>query len=403
MTNYTVGQTIRGSEVHLLPPGTVLNEGYYRTVVLDNGHLHRNGNGQHFSGFGYRGERFTIEKVGIVDHWEDNVDGFRQRIRTMCRGGATANSVPIEPVNRALDRLGAVRNPPLGVGMWVHLQDNEVNARVGSAAGAIVGVGDPNTPDAYLQVDARRWVNAETRSFPGPLRGTVAPLVRVLHLDNPETDAYARPVTEEDREQIAVLRGQAWQIGRRAKLDNSWCGQFENIVWTLGIGEGLGARVSADTLPPEPSSTVVVPEGARSLNAAEQNALPEGAIVAWAGGGGADWCWCVRDDTSPYDPRTTHLMGPNAGHFNRTMRLVWDGSGPMMIQIPSAEVFDAVPVGSMLAHESRVDNPAYQWVKEAPNRWRNAATDNTSSDRGFIATGGGVHTSWRLTRVGPAQ
>lgn len=364
-----VGARITPHNFHELPPGSVTQYSHSRYLVLSNGYAHCDEQDWRHPIYHLGQGTHSVVKVGDEPVPKMNPAAFLQRVATVCYGGAMEGGVSMDPVFQGLTRINAPRNPPLGVGMWVHASDTDLRSRL-HAAGAVFEIGDPNWWDTY-----GRWNTWDRHSKVDGGLGRMPKVLRVASLHSPETEEYLTPPTQEDEGRIAELRGQVWVIGERAKRDHNWCASFEATVSTLGVGAHSAQTITATT----PAATEMV---GRVADTDVIRRLPEGAILGYPASGNftSDWNWVMRHDDSGRGPTMTrNLMGPNSGHWAGSMMVLWDGTGPMNIPIPSTAVMDAAPIGTTVRDWS-----------EGHNGWR-SSTVFTKNPQGWQSGSSTIH------------
>lgn len=406
-----IRQELQLADIGKVVPGTILEDGYARKVtVLDNGFAVMQEGGASYPLWNLRGWRYThIPEDGVMPRY--TIDVFKQMARTVCHGFAVAHGVAIQPVLTALDRIGANdASPPLGVGMYVHYSDRDLRARVGRKRGVIYGHGNPNQWEAY----------GEFRDLDGsrPTMGGVAyysQSMRVMAMDDPDTDAWLREPTEQDDAEVARMRGVMWEIGVRAKRANSWCEAYETAMSVLGITSATPTAVTATQ--PEVADTIRE-EGLKPVDNlpvvrsdAEAERYPAGAIFEYNGlsrdltrspdysGANGSWCWQRRTSGNGMEG-SVNLFGPNGGRYGGDRRVLYGGVGEMSIPL-YRDLIPHLPIGTRVssggAHYVKVSN-----VVGDTNRWRSLIggqpTGMGTNDEGFFGRQRN-DTTWRITRL----
>lgn len=396
----------RSNFIHLTP-GTVITDGYddSKVLVLDNGYGYRIDR--------HRGALYPLYslagwQVVTVGDWEpakENVTTFLQHLRTVGIGSAIENSVRVGPVRAALHSIGAtIDTPPLGVGMFVHLADNDLMDRLRGMRDVVLGIGeDPNRWEGFCEVPLARIDNGQL-----PVVGGVknsARTMRVVSMANPETEVYLRPPTDEDREEIARLRGRIWQVGMEAKTNERWCTAFENAIGILGISEEAVTQVTAQAPAPTP---VAVEDNVPIIGSDEEETevYPVGAVFEYNGGQRtrpdtyrSDWNWTRR--VAGFRFNTRHYIGANGGHYGgRNRRVLWDGRGQMAIEF-TRSLMPHLPEGTRIASADSLNGTFYEKMGE---HWRLNGQVGAYGcvDRDFFAdrtTHPAVVSPWRIIHL----
>ena len=396
-----VGREVTHADIGSVPPGTEVSDHYSRTgIVLDNGYV-ATSDGASFPLYSLCGWRYT--RIGVEPDLDLNVDTFRQRAYTVCTGSARQHGVSLDPVFRALERIGASdARPPLGVGMHVHFNDNPLRERIDRKRGVILGHGNPNHWKGYGEWDSR----FSNRSLGGVHRSARSLTMQVLAMDDPETEVYLRPATDEDRAEIARLRGVMWEIGVRAKRANSWCAAYETSVALLGVGPSSVTQITAqqDELAAFEREAALHPRDNVRLirDWTEVDAFPAGAVFEYCGGSPSSddgarsplytetqWNWMRRIDGWRYSTR--NFIGPNGGHHGGLARVLWDGSSPMNIPI-YRDLMPHLPVGTVLGHG--VSRYTKEDTSDRP--WANGTA--RAGDVDFFG-GASTTTTWTITAL----
>jgi hypothetical protein len=374
MTAPTAGTRVTRENFIHIPPGSILAHGTTKLIVLGHGYAARVGTTGVYPLFSCT--HYSIEEVRDWGPEPENVTTFKQRARTVCIGSGNDSSVAIGPIIRALGQIGIPDTlPPLGVGMFFHVGDPDLRRALSHKRGVVYGYGDPNHWEGYAEVDL-----GTERAIKGGLQG-MPRTVRVLTMDNPDTDQYLIPPTEEDAAEIARLRGQIWVIGQQAKSANRWCESYEQAVGTLGVSSALAHTVTGAPRPEGegPDGVPVVEPGDDCA------AYPLGAVFEFNGGGddrtarpdysdpGNNWNWTRRVQGERWP--TMHFMGPNGGHHGGRRRVLWDGTGQMYIPI-TRPLLDHLPVGTMLGYRGSTS----RYIKEAEDRWVQGGSPACSND-----------------------
>lgn len=300
---------------------------------------------------------YRVTAVGDEPVRQPTLVQFLQRLRTTTVGSSYQNSIPMEPVRRALAQLSVNDSPQLGVGMWVHAYDRELVARIGNRSGVTYEIGNPNWREGYGLFGSDRQ----------PIMGDMSPPValRVATMDNPDITAYLIDGTDADLSMIEAAKARAWTIGAKAKSENSWCEAYESAMGALGIGASYA--VTAEVTP-----TVAAPMVLDGHVAArqEQMNLPDGAILMFPNTGAIDNHWCFLQRRLDGRHATSNLMGPNSGHHSDAARVLWDGTGEMRIPVLNTEMMDEAPAftiitllrdGGLVPSESYEKNPEGRW------------------------------------------
>jgi hypothetical protein len=374
------------ADIGQVVPGTILEDQYGRkATVLDNGYATLHEGGASYPLYNMRNWRYSHIPDRPLPRY--TIDVFKQMARTVCYGFAVQHGVAIQPVLGALERIGASDgNPPLGVGMYVHYSDRGLRTRLGHKRGVILGHGDPNQWEAY----------GEFRDMDGspPMMGGVTYFssnMRVMAMDDPDTDGWLREPTEEDDAEVARMRGVMWEIGVRAKRANSWCEAYEAAMSVLGITSHTPTEVTArqpevaDLPDPEQVTKPVdnLPV-VRTNRQAEE--YPVGAIFEYPGQPedltrspdyrsrhNTSWCWQRRVDGHGMNG-TVNLIGPNGGRYGGDRRVLFDGRGQMAIPV-YRDLMPHLPIGTVLEHSG------YSWTKVIHNPGGGGEWANTSNGR----------------------
>lgn len=351
------------ADIGQVVPGTTLEDQYGRkATVLDNGYATLHEGGASYPLYNMRNWRYSHIPDRPLPRY--TIDVFKQMARTVCHGFAIQHGVAIQPVLTALERIGASDgNPPLGVGMYVHYSDGDLRARLGRKRGVVYGHGNPNQWEAY----------GEFRDMDGsrPTMGGVTYFssnMRVMAMDDPDTDRWLREPTEEDDAEVARMRGVMWEIGVRAKRANSWCEAYETAMSVLGITSHTPTEVTARQ--PEvaglghPDAVTKPVDNLPTVHSANDvDQYPVGAVFEYVGqpqdltrspdytDPNTQWCWHIRTDRDGGMEQTENFIGPNGGRWGGDRRVLWNGEGQMSIPI-YRDLMPHLPVGTVVSHRS---------------------------------------------------
>jgi hypothetical protein len=255
---------------------------------------------------------------------------FKQMLRTIALGNATSNSIPIEPVERALTKIECGPSTPMA-GMWLHRHDPEMPNQL--PQGTTLLLGRRTDKAAAFRLDG--WENGDWTLLTGQstMHYGVDP-GRIIKMPGVGRIDWPSAITEEQVREVVEFRQQVWDVGYAAKLDNSWCGVFERTMRVVGAGENMPAILGID----------------------EVRALPEGTLlrVACARDGGL----VVRDDRADNPSATRGLSG--SGHWG----WLFERHNDHILLRDVAEVMD-LPVGSRLRDYSG----SYHFTKQEDDTW----------------------------------
>lgn len=396
------GQTITGENFIDVPPGSIITSSGYTAIVLNHGYAVRRDGGYSslYPMFNLAG--WSVSKIGDWPVLRETPTQFLQRAWTVCLGAARDNSVRTEPVTEALLRVGATSASPLGVGMWFHMGDRDTGDRLRRKRGVVYGYGDPNHWDGYAEVD----IDRERATLGGA--GMTSRVVRVLAMEDPDTDQYLVTPTEVDVAEVARLRGRMWTIGLRAKEQERWCPQYEAAMGVIGI-----SALSAQT--DETGVRITAPEASRvdSLGRArigngeeEARAYPAGAIFQYPSTDdltytdGAHWNWQRRVEDGRWN--TCHYLGPNPGQYGGHRTVLYDGVGAMRIPL-HRNLMRWLPVGTRVTGGGSMYY--YKVVASSDTNplaltWANGPEEGACvRDDGFFGTGRDTTDAWWIDQL----
>lgn len=348
-----------------------------------------------------------VQEVGYHEPTPESIEGFRQRLNTICVGYARMNSVSVNPVRERLNNLRepdtetTATTPLLGVGMWLHRSDSGLREQIERKRGVQYGLGNPNDETFKVwRADGRLiYGNAEGREERMPQ------LLRVVAMDDPDTDMWLDQ-TPADPDRLARYKGRIWTEAIAAKSAHSYCGQLEAAMYTAGISEENVAVTAAASAPAATPTTPLpgssgFPVGHLFDNEGEQARLPVGAVLMYEGmeqdGYTGQWNW-MRRSASPRYPSvasTQYLMGPNSGHHGSASTLIWDGYGDMLIPLTHEAQRAALPVGT----EVSMGPGMLRFRKIADNEWRGVREVGDLATNTYHDTGFPLNNSWYIVAL----
>lgn len=297
----------------------------------------------------------------------DSFTRYVQRFRTVTYGQAQRAGVSLDPLDRAMDKLGI---EPCSVTPGIPVDGSDYIRIRELPSGSVLMAGkDPANWTTFGVFGA----NGDS-SLIYLLGGVDSPHGHVLHTvniagsDASTPDWVTEPATEEDAVLIDEFKRKAWELGVKAKRENSWCSDYEAAMERMGINEILIEQAQLTLIDAEAAA-----------------ALPEGTILRYTVAGSRDSVIYRRDDRSTNPAKTVRIGGTLPGAWRSTGLQAVDT--PLRIKVISHEEMDSMPHGTVMS-----DGSSATWTKEngewkSPGRFSTGYASNRFSITNLFYTG----------------
>lgn len=270
----------------------------------------------------------VAETVGGMETLEQ----YKQRFRTVVYGSQQGAGVSRTPIDRAMAKMG-VGEPRLSPGMVVCMSDSDLIQSLPLSTVLVVGE-DPSDwakYGVYVRTTAgyvERWI--------GGFDSDGHAQMRVIQMPGVEAEEWTQATgSESEREAIKQFKKEAWELGKRAKNDQGWCGEYEAAMSRVGIDE---------------TSLFIAEKG---LSAEEVAALPQGTILRYLTSNTESVLY-RRDDEANNPAKTKRIGGSLGGSWSPDHNVVmWTPDTPMNVSIACVQEMDGMPVGTVIGQASQ--------------------------------------------------
>lgn len=338
----------------VLPVGSIITSSSGRTALTrtEDGYRSQNGNAKDMTTLRLNYYRVTHVPGEQVDESEETMlessaptmtlDQFKQRFRTLIVAASNYNGISPTVTQRALRRMEVPEYDPQP-GMYVCYRDSELYNSLPD--GTVLTFGED--PADYLNYAVYIRRNGSLTKCLGGWRDNGSDAFftyRVLQVPGVEPGVLAAAGSESELEAVYEFRKMAWETGWQVKLDQSWCGTYEECMRRAGVDE---SAVSVDT---------------GTISAEEVAALPAGTVLRFRPTPTHSVLY-RRDDAAGNPARTRRIAGNVPGSWARQMAVVWLSGQTMAIPILSHEEMDAMPVGTVIGEVGA----RQRWTKREPD------------------------------------
>lgn len=329
----------------LVPPGTKVHRGGYRYTCEAPGVFapaDRNSAGWDNYLWTYQFNLSQlpegIEQLSLPDYDEDTL---MWRIRDAALSAAERSSVRIEPVLTMLGQIGSTA-PRFRLGEVISNSTDLKNL----PDKAVLYSGDPSKAKLFT---VYRMRHGEPTPILGQMTRRTGGQPVVLYEARGIDAAPSEPAAA-DKVAVARLAMKAWRIGKRFKLNQNWCGVFEETLGMLGIDEQV-AQVAGETT--RSAGEIVTKEQAFML--------PVGTLLAWRWERGYSNAFALYRRISEATRNvsgTRRFFGHNDGderNNHEQMQIVKMPGDEMRWPVPGG-VINACPPGTRYHHTHHPDD-----------------------------------------------
>jgi hypothetical protein len=267
---------------------------------------------------------------------QESLTQFKWRFMEEALFAAVSHSISLEPVYRALGRLGAhPKDFEIGPGVLFRANNELLNLLPTTT---VIRVGEPdwdnNEWSMYIR-DTTGW-----RQLLGKGSIDYARAAVIVSIGNSEVKPRWLTEPKGSEDEIDDFRAKAIRIGVRAKSQTGWCGEFENAMRRVGIDPNRPemVRIGGHRI------------GTRSDDLHVANALPDGTISFYTAGRGFI---LYKTDRAASRNRyhtmrvySTPGMRITESHYATGMVIQSAPGDPLDLEVNSQHCWDTLPVGT---------------------------------------------------------